>query len=495
MPKRTDIDSILIIGAGPIVIGQACEFDYSGTQACKALKEEGYRVVLVNSNPATIMTDPETADAIYIEPVHWTRGRPDHREGTPGRAPADDGRPDRPQLRAGPGARRRAREIQCRTDRRVARGHRHGRGSRAVPQGDAEIGLEVPKAAWRIRSKRRSRNSRTSASRRSSGPRSRWAARAAASPTTAKSSAIVSHGLEMSPTTEVLLEESVIGWKEFEMEVVRDKNDNCIIVCSIENVDPMGVHTGDSITVAPAQTLTDKEYQRMRDASIDGAAQDRRRNRRLQRPVRRQSRGRALADHRDESARLAIVGTGIESDRLSRSPRSPRSWPLVTRWTNCRTTSRVARRRHRSNRQSTTSSPRSRALPLRNFPGANDRLTTQMKSVGEVMAIGRNFPGIVAEGIARPGDRRDGLDESRRTVASRGRGTRAVAPGAAAAGRRAHWLRRGCVAARYTSTRSLPRTDGYRSVVPRADRRSRRSRKHRCVRDGLADLDADRMRG
>ena len=271
MPKRTDIQSILIIGAGPIVIGQACEFDYSGAQACKALREEGYRVILVNSNPATIMTDPEMADAIYIEPINWQTRRAHHREGAAGCAAADHGRADRAQHRARPGARRRAREVRRRADRRLARGHRHGRGPRAVPQRDARD---------------RARDARSRRSRAASRRRSPIAGEiglpgrhppvlhprrhaAAASPTTARSSRTsCARGLDASPTSEVLIEESVIGWKEFEMEVVRDHKDNCIIVCSIENLDPMGVHTGDSITVAPAQTLTDKEYQRMRDASI-----------------------------------------------------------------------------------------------------------------------------------------------------------------------------------------------------------------------------------
>ncbi len=270
MPKRTDIKSVLIIGAGPIVIGQACEFDYSGAQACKALREEGYRVILVNSNPATIMTDPEMADAVYIEPVRLAGPCPGHRTRTARRAAAHHGRPDRAQLRTRSGARRCAGEIRRGNDRRLARSHRHGRGPGPVPQGDAgdrpgDTRVPPSPTTWRRR----------------------WAIAAEIGfPTIIRPSftlggtgggiaynrdefeEIVAHGLDLSPTTEVLLEESVLGWKEYEMEVVRDRQDNCIIVCSIENLDPMGVHTGDSITVAPAQTLTDKEYQRMRDASI-----------------------------------------------------------------------------------------------------------------------------------------------------------------------------------------------------------------------------------
>ena len=189
MPKRTDIHSILIIGAGPIVIGQACEFDYSGAQACKALREEGYRVILVNSNPATIMTDPEMADAIYIEPINWRTRGAHHREGAPGCAAADHGRADRAQHRARSGARRRAREVRRRDDRRLARGHRHGRGPRAVPQRDArDRARDAASRRSRAASRRRSPLQARSASRSSSARPSPWAAAAAASPTTARNS-------------------------------------------------------------------------------------------------------------------------------------------------------------------------------------------------------------------------------------------------------------------------------------------------------------------
>ena len=270
MPKRTDIESILIIGAGPIIIGQACEFDYSGAQACKALREEGYRVILVNSNPATIMTDPEMADAIYIEPINWRtlariieKEQPDALLPTMGGQTALNTALD--LVREGVlekhgveliAASREA--IDMAEDRELFRNAMR------------EIGLECPRAARRAHAGAgAARSSRASASRASSGRRSRWAAPAAASPTTARSSSRSSSaGSTPRRPPRCCIEESVIGWKEFEMEVVRDRNDNCIIVCSIENLDPMGVHTGDSITVAPAQTLTDKEYQRMRNASI-----------------------------------------------------------------------------------------------------------------------------------------------------------------------------------------------------------------------------------
>ena len=269
MPKRKDINSILIIGAGPIVIGQACEFDYSGAQACKALREEGYRVILVNSNPATIMTDPEMADAIYIEPVNWrTVARIIEKETPDALLPTMGGQT----------------ALNCALD--LARegvlekwGVELIAASReAIDMAEdrelfrdamREIGLETPRA--------RIAHSMEEA----------IAVQAEIGyPTVIRPSftlggsgggiaynreefeQIVARGLDASPTNEVLLEESVSGWKEFELEVVRDHQDNCIVVCSIENLDPMGVHTGDSITVAPAQTLTDKEYQRMRNAAI-----------------------------------------------------------------------------------------------------------------------------------------------------------------------------------------------------------------------------------
>ena len=274
MPKRTDIKSILIIGAGPIVIGQACEFDYSGVQACKALREEGYRIVLVNSNPATIMTDPELADATYIEPItpeiveriiireremairltrccrQWA-GRP--RSTRRWRCPA----PARSRVMASADRRQRGRD-------------RQGRGPPAVPPGHGPDRSGIAeKPARRFARRRRARRSTMSACRRSSARPSPSAAPAAASPTTPRNSRrSIRGGLRASPTHEVLVEESVLGWKEYEIEVVRDRADNCIIICSIENVDPMGVHTGDSVTVAPALTLTDKEYQIMRNAAI-----------------------------------------------------------------------------------------------------------------------------------------------------------------------------------------------------------------------------------
>ncbi|MGD8809926.1 MAG: carbamoyl-phosphate synthase large subunit, partial [Gammaproteobacteria bacterium] len=269
MPKRTDIHSIMIIGAGPIVIGQACEFDYSGTQACKALKEEGYRVVLVNSNPATIMTDPETADATYVEPITpeivaqiLEREKPDALLPTMGGQTAlntamtlaENGVLDRLGIEL-IGAR--ADVIAKAEDRQLFR------------EAMTQIGLESPRSvlvkdfaegAEAMEEVGLPAIFRPSFTLGGTGGGIAY--------NRDEFFELLTTGLRASPVHEVLIEESVLGWKEFEMEVVRDNADNCIIICSIENVDPMGIHTGDSITVAPALTLTDKEYQIMRDASI-----------------------------------------------------------------------------------------------------------------------------------------------------------------------------------------------------------------------------------
>jgi carbamoyl-phosphate synthase large subunit len=317
MPKRTDIGSILIIGAGPIVIGQAAEFDYSGSQAVKALKAEGYRVIVVNSNPATIMTDPELADATYVEPI------------TPGFVASiiEKERPDAVLPTMGGQTalntalalyqERDARAARGRADRRQCRGDREGRGPAEVPRGDGPDRARKPALGDRPQPGGGACGARESRAAGDHPPElhARRDRRRIAY-NREEFEAIVAGGLEASPTTEVLIEESVLGWKEYEMEVVRDKADNAIIICSIENIDPMGVHTGDSITVAPALTLTDKEYQRMRSASDRGAARNRRRNRRFQRPVRSRSEDRADGRHRDEPARVAVLGAGVEGDRL-----------------------------------------------------------------------------------------------------------------------------------------------------------------------------------
>jgi carbamoyl-phosphate synthase large subunit len=391
MPKRTDIQSILIIGAGPIVIGQACEFDYSGAQACKALKAEGFRVVLVNSNPATIMTDPEMADAVYIEPINWQtvariieKERPDALLPTMGGQTALNCALDLAHHgvleRYGVeliGASREA--IRLAEDRELFR------------KAMLEIGLAVPKAAI------------------AKSLDEALAIQAEVGfPTIIRPSftlggsgggiaynreefvEIVSRGLELSPVGEVLVEESVLGWKEFEMEVVRDRADNCIIVCSIENLDPMGVHTGDSITVAPAQTLTDKEYQRMRDASIavlrrigveTGGSNvqfgiDQRDGRMVVIEMNpRVSRSSALASKATGfpiakvAAKLAVGYTLDELANEITGGRTPASFEPAIDYI-------------------VTKIPR---FAFEKFPQADARLTTQMKSVGEVMAIGRTF--------------------------------------------------------------------------------------------------------
>ena len=268
MPKDPTLQSVLVIGSGPIVIGQACEFDYSGTQAIKVLKKEGLKVSLVNSNPATIMTDPEYADRTYVEPLTpeaveaiLERERPDAILPTVGGQTALNlavelsrrGVLDRLGIRL-IGASRRAVEIG--EDRSSSRRPWPGSASRC------------PAAAWPGASKRRRRFSPRRACPPSSAPPSRSGAPAGASPTTSRSSKSSStRGLDLSPVHDVLIEESVIGWKEYELEVMRDRADNFVVICSIENFDPMGIHTGDSVTVAPAQTLTDREYQVMRNAA------------------------------------------------------------------------------------------------------------------------------------------------------------------------------------------------------------------------------------
>jgi carbamoyl-phosphate synthase large subunit len=410
MPKRTDIHSILIIGAGPIIIGQACEFDYSGAQACKALREEGYRVVLVNSNPATIMTDPEMADAIYIEPVNWRtvasiieKERPDAllptmggqtalntaldlvREGVlekfgveliaASRA-AIDMAEDREQFRNA------MREIGLATpDSQIARSLE---GAMAV---QAHFGFPVVV--------------RPSFTMGGSGGGIAY--------NREEFETIVMRGLEASPTQEVLIEESVIGWKEFEMEVVRDKADNCIIICSIENFDPMGVHTGDSITVAPAQTLTDKEYQRMRDASIA-----------VLRKIGVETGGSNVqfaVNPRD--GRLLVIEMNPRVSRSSALASKATGFPIAKIAAKLAVGYTLDELRNEITGGATPASfeptidyvvtklPR---FTFEKFPAANNRLTTQMKSVGEVMAIGRTFQESLHKALRGLETGLDGLD-------------------------------------------------------------------------------------
>ena len=391
MAKRTDIKSILIIGAGPIIIGQACEFDYSGAQACKALREEGYKVILVNSNPATIMTDPEMADVTYIEPINWQvveriidKERPDAILPTMGGQTA----------------------LNCALDL-----HRHG----VLTKYGCELIGATPEAIDKAedRSKFKDAMTKIGLGSASSGiahdMTEAWAVqRQVGFPTIIRPSftmggsgggiaynseefeAICKRGLEASPTNELLIEESLLGWKEFEMEVVRDRNDNCIIVCSIENLDPMGVHTGDSITVAPAQTLTDKEYQIMRNASL---------------AVLRE----IGVDTGGSNVQFAVNPKDGRMIVIEMKPRVSRSSALASKATGfpiAKVAAKLAvgytldELRNEITGGATPASfepsidyvvtkiPR---FAFEKFPAADSHLTTQMKSVGEVMAIGRTF--------------------------------------------------------------------------------------------------------
>ncbi|HEV7416339.1 MAG TPA: carbamoyl-phosphate synthase large subunit, partial [Tianweitania sediminis] len=463
MPKRTDIESILIIGAGPIVIGQACEFDYSGTQACKALKAEGYRIILVNSNPATIMTDPELADATYVEPITpevvakiIAKERPDALLPTMGGQTA---------LNTALSLRRmgvlerynvemigaNAEAIDKAEDRSLFR------------EAMAKIGLETPKSmlanASAVKDTDKDAHKARRAELKASNPddldarldaletewnlgegdrKQRYVSHAMGIAAQALDHVglpaiirpsftmggtgggiaynraeffdIVASGLDASPTTEVLIEESVLGWKEYEMEVVRDKADNCIIVCSIENLDPMGVHTGDSITVAPALTLTDKEYQMMRNASIavlreigvetggsnvqfavnpaDGRLVVIEMNPRV-------SRSSALASKATGfpiakiAAKLAVGYTMDELENDITGGATPASFEPSIDYV-------------------VTKIPR---FAFEKFPGADNVLTTAMKSVGEVMAIGRTFPESLQKALRGLETGLTGLDE------------------------------------------------------------------------------------
>jgi len=391
MPRRTDIESIMIIGAGPIVIGQACEFDYSGTQACKALKEEGYRVILVNSNPATIMTDPASADAIYIEPIEWrTLERIIEKEKPDALLPTMGGQTG----------------LNCALDLdREGVLEKHGveliaASREAIDMAEdreqfrvamQEIGLEVPQAgvaktledAWKVQEEVGFPTIiRPSFTLGGSGGGIAY--------NREEFEDIVSRGIDLSPTNEVLLEESVLGWKEFEMEVVRDRNDNCIIICSIENLDPMGVHTGDSITVAPAQTLTDKEYQHMRNASIA-----------VLRKIGVETGGSNVQFAvNPEDGRLIIIEMNPRVSRSSALASKATGFPiakvaakLAVGYTLDELANDITGGQTPASFEPTidyvvTKVPR---FTFEKFPQANDRLTTQMKSVGEVMAIGRTF--------------------------------------------------------------------------------------------------------
>ena len=411
MPKRTDIKSILIIGSGPIVIGQACEFDYSGAQACRALREEGYRVILVNSNPATIMTDPEMADATYIEPITWQMvekiieiEKPDALLPTMGGQTALNCALD--LARHGVlekhgvemiGATREAIDKAEDREKFKAAMTKIGLGSaRSMIAHSLEEALQVQASiGYPV-------IIRPSFTMGGSGGGIAY--------NREEFVEICEAGLDASPTRELLIEESVIGWKEYEMEVVRDRHDNCIIVCSIENLDPMGVHTGDSITVAPAQTLTDKEYQIMRDASI---------------AVLRE----IGVDTGGSNVQFAINPKNGKMIVIEMNPRVSRSSALASKATGfpiAKVAAKLAvgytldELRNEITGGATPASfepsidyvvtkiPR---FAFEKFPQANDRLTTQMKSVGEVMAMGRTFQESFQKALRGLETGKDGLDE------------------------------------------------------------------------------------
>jgi carbamoyl-phosphate synthase large subunit len=391
MAKRTDIHSILIIGAGPIIIGQACEFDYSGAQACKALREEGYKVILVNSNPATIMTDPEMADVTYIEPITWqvleriiAIEKPDAILPTMGGQTA----------------------LNCALDL-----HHHG----ILTKYNVELIGATPEAIDKAEDRSKFKDAMTKiglGSARSGVAHSMeeaWVVQKTLGfPTIIRPSftmggsgggiaynaeefeTICKRGLEASPTSELLIEESLLGWKEYEMEVVRDKNDNCIIVCSIENLDPMGVHTGDSITVAPAQTLTDKEYQIMRNASLA-----------VLREIGVDTGGSNVQfSINPKDGRMIVIEMNPRVSRSSALASKATGFPIAKIAAKLAVGYTLDELRNEITGGATPASfepsidyvvtkiPR---FAFEKFPTADSHLTTQMKSVGEVMAIGRTF--------------------------------------------------------------------------------------------------------
>ena len=391
MPKREGINSVLVVGAGPIVIGQACEFDYSGVQACKALKEEGINTILVNSNPATIMTDPETADKIYIEPIHWRNiekiiaiEKPDAILPTMGGQTALNTTLDLNRHKI-------LKKYNVQIIGASIDSIDMAEDRELFKKAMEDIGLETPRAqvakdfdkalvvqkdiGYPI-------IIRPSFTLGGSGGGIAYNKQ--------DFEKIVKRGLDLSPTNEVLLEESVIGWKEFEMEVVRDKNDNCIIVCSIENFDPMGVHTGDSITIAPAQTLTDKEYQNLRNQSLE-----------VLRKI--------GVDTGGSNVQFAINPDNGKIYVIEMNPRVSRSSALASKATgfpiakvaaklaigytldelrNDITGGIIPSSFEPSIDYVVTKIPR---FAFEKFKEADPHLTTQMKSVGEVMAIGGSF--------------------------------------------------------------------------------------------------------
>lgn len=410
MAKRNDINSILIIGAGPIVIGQACEFDYSGTQACKALKNEGYRIILVNSNPATIMTDPEMADATYIEPINWQtvrkiieKERPDAILPTMGGQTALNCALDLAQNGV-------LEEFGVELLGASIKAIKTAEDRDLFKQAMTEIGLESAKS-FAVHDMEQARKAqeilgfpviiRPSFTLGGSGGGIAY--------NKTEFEQITAHGLDLSPTNEVLLEESLLGWKEFEMEVVRDKNDNAIIVCAIENFDPMGVHTGDSITVAPAQTLTDKEYQYMRNASIA-----------ILRKIGVETGG--------SNVQFAVNPKNGRVIVIEMNPRVSRSSALASKATGFPIASVAAKLAvgysldELQNEITGGKTPASFEPALDyvvvkiprfdfvKFKQSDNKLSTQMKAVGEVMAIGRTFKESLQKAIRSMEEGKFGFD-------------------------------------------------------------------------------------
>ncbi|MBN9510866.1 MAG: carbamoyl-phosphate synthase large subunit, partial [Alphaproteobacteria bacterium] len=398
MPRRTDLNSILIIGAGPIVIGQACEFDYSGVQACKALRAEGFRTILANSNPATIMTDPGLADATYVEPISpefvariIAAERPDALLPTMGGQTALN---VAMKLAASGVLAEYGVELIGADAAVIDRAEDRQKFRDAM----AEIGLECPRSAIaHTPDEARAALAQTGLPAVIRPSFTLGGTGGGIAYNREEFDQIVQGGLDASPTREVLIEESVLGWKEFEMEVVRDRADNCIIVCSIENIEPMGVHTGDSITVAPALTLTDKEYQRMRDASIACLRK-------------------IGVDTGGSNVQFAINPADGRMVIIEMNPRVSRSSALASKATGF-PIAKVAARLAVGYTLDELANDITRVTPasfeptidyvvvkiprftFEKFPGTPALLTTSMKSVGEAMAIGRSFAEALQKGL------------------------------------------------------------------------------------------------
>ena len=411
MPKRTDINSVLILGAGPIVIGQACEFDYSGAQACKALKEDGYRVILVNSNPATIMTDPSLADATYIEPVQWEtiekiieKEKPDVILPTMG---GQTGLNTALDLDRKGVLKRHKVEMIGATKEAIDKAEDRNLFSEAMKK----IGLRTPKAALAHNPKEAKKIVKDIGFPCVLRPNfTMGGAGGGVAYNLEEFEEICSRGFDFSPTSEIYIDEYLEGWKEYEMEVVRDKNDNCIIVCSIENIDPMGVHTGDSITIAPAQTLTDKEYQLMRNAAMD-----------ILREIGVETGG--------SNVQFAINSEDGEMLVIEMNPRVSRSSALASKATGFPIAKVAAKLAVGYTLDELRNDITGGIIPssfepaidyvvtkiprfnFEKFPQAEPVLTTQMKSVGEVMAIGRTFQESFQKAIRGLEISKEGLNE------------------------------------------------------------------------------------